>query len=71
MLRLAEDTPPPEDASPAPEDVTFTDSAAVCRVFVVDDFLHQLVVAELPHGRHHLWTLNTTHSDAVLARSVP
>ena len=33
---------------------TFTDSAAVLRVFVVDDFLHQLVVAAGPHRLHHV-----------------
>jgi len=39
--------------------VTFTDSDAVGRVFVVNDFLYQLVVTQLPHSGHHLWTLNT------------
>lgn len=39
---------------------TFAHSVAVCRVFVDDDLLHQLVVAQFPHRRLHLWALERT-----------
>lgn len=39
---------------------TFAHSAAVWRVFVDDDLLHQLVVAQFPHRRRRLWTLERT-----------
>lgn len=31
-------------------------------MFAVDDFFHQLVVAQFPHSSNRLWTLNTSNT---------